>query len=86
MNPNNSIYDGLNYTTKEINSTFKIWVYGNDKLTGKNIDTIIGVSGLIKLIGIDLTNSFLDRAFDTVNSDKCICKLRRGIKVTFYYY
>lgn len=85
MNPNNSIYDGLNYTTKEVNSTFKMWAYGVNA-DGTKIDTIIGVSGLIKLVGVDLANSFLNRAFATVNDDKCICKLRRGLKVTFYYY
>lgn len=85
MNPNNSIYDGLNYTTKEVNSTFKIYVFGFNG-DGEKLHTIVGVSGLIKLVGIELANAFLDRAFNTTNSDKCICKLRRGLTITFYYY
>ena len=32
-----------------------------------------------------LANNLLDRAFDT-KGDKCVCKLRRGLKVTFYYH
>lgn len=84
INPN--IYDGLDYTTKEINSTFKIWAYGYNH-NGIKIDTLIGVSGLIQLIGIDLTNTLVGRAFnETINSDKAICKLRRGLKITFYNY
>jgi len=76
-------YTGLNYSTKEINRAFKIWVYGFGE-DGNKIDTLVGVSGLIKLIGVDLANTFIDRAFNTINDDKCICKLRRGIKITFY--
>jgi hypothetical protein len=83
MSPNNNIYDGLEYTTKQINSSFKMWVYGKTK-DGQRIDTLVGVSGLIKLVGIDLANTFVDRAFNAVDDDKCICKLRRGIKITFY--
>jgi hypothetical protein len=86
MSVDNSIYNGLWYSTKQINSSFKIWVYGRLE-NGYKLDTLVGVSGLINLIGIDLTNKFVDRAFnDTVDADKCICKLRRGIKITFYNY
>lgn len=81
---NSTIYNGLNYTTKEINSTFKIKVSGVN-FEGKRINVLVGVSGLIKLIGIDLTNKLLNRAFDC-QQDKEVCRLRRGLKVTFYYY
>lgn len=83
MNLSNNIYDGLEYTTKQINSSFKMWVYGKTK-DGKRIDKLVGVSGLIELCGIEIANSFVDRAFNTVDDDKCVCKLRRGIKITFY--
>jgi hypothetical protein len=84
MNPNNNnIYDGLEYTTKQINSSFKMKVFGKTK-DGQKINTLVGVSGLVKLVGTDLANSFVDRAFNTVDDDKCICRLRRGIKITFY--
>ena len=44
------IYNGLEYTTKEINRTFKIKV--NGLFNGKKINTLVGVSGLIKLVGV----------------------------------
>lgn len=72
----------LNYTTKEINRNFKVKVsgiYNNSK-----INTLVGVSGLIRLVGdIALTNRLLDRAFSSMD-DKVCCKLRRGIRITFY--
>lgn len=73
----------LNYSTREINRTFKIKVYGY--VDGRKIDTLVGVSGLLRLIGAELANKMLAKAFRTAD-DKQICKLRRGIKVTFYYY
>ena len=83
MNPAN-IYNGLNYTTKEINRTFKIKVSGVN-FKGKRMNVLVGVSGLIKLVGVELTNKLLNRAFDS-QGDKEICKLRRGLKITFYLY
>ena len=38
------IYNGLEYTTKEINRTFKIKV--NGLFNGKKINTLVGVYGL----------------------------------------
>ena len=73
----------LNYTTREINRNFKIKVSGIYE--GQKISTLVGVSGLLKIVNdIDLTNRLLDRAFNS-GSDKEICKLRRGIKVSFYW-
>lgn len=46
------IYNGLEYTTKEINRTFKIKV--NGLFNGKKINTLVGVSGLIKLVGVQM--------------------------------
>jgi len=77
-----SIYKGLDYSTKEINGNFKIKVFGFDE-NGKKLNIAVGVSGLIRLIGIDLTNKIVNRAFNS-NDDKCVCKLRRGINITFY--
>ena len=74
----------LNYSTKMINATFKIKVYGKDE-NGKRINKLVGVAGLIALIGVDLMNKLLKRAFACMQ-DACYCKLRRGIKVTFYNY
>ncbi len=72
----------LNYSTREINMDFRIKVYGYDE-NGTQINTLVGVSGLIALIGLELANKFLERAYRLV-SDKTVCKLRRGLQVTFY--
>lgn len=72
----------LQYTTKFINSNFRIKVFGFDEL-GNKINKLVGVSGIIKLIGIEFLNKFLKRAIACMD-DKCECKLRRGLKVTFY--
>lgn len=83
-NMNTSIYNVLAYTTSEINANLKIKV--NGIFNGKKINTLVGVSGLIRIIGdIDLVNKMFKKALNTLE-DKLACKLRRGIKVTFYYY
>lgn len=72
----------LNYTTREINKNFKIKVSG--QFEGHKVHTLVGVSGLLKIVGdIELTNRLLDRAFNSMN-DCEVCKLRRGIKISFY--
>ena len=72
----------LKYTTRNINHNFKIKVAGNYE--GRKVNTLVGVTGLVKMVGdIDLTNRLLDRAFATMD-DVCVCKLRRGIKISFY--
>lgn len=72
----------LKYTTKEINRNYKIKVSG--VYDGNKINTLVGVAGLIRLVGyIELTNRLLDRAFNDM-TDCCVCKLRRGIKISFY--
>ena len=79
-----SIYNGLEFSTREINENFKIKVHGIN-FEGPNMNKLVGVSGLIRLIGVELTNKVLTRAFKSTN-DKCECRLRRGLKVTFYYF
>lgn len=72
----------LKYTTREINANYKIKVSG--LYDGKKINTLVGVSGLLQIVNdIDLTNRLLDRAFATLD-DKVCCKLRRGVRITFY--
>ena len=78
-----SIYNGLKYTTREINRNYKIKV--NGIVDGKKVNIAVGVSGLIRIVGdIELVNRLLDRAFNCYG-DKEVCKLRRGVKITFYY-
>lgn len=72
----------LAYATAVINRNFRIKVAGVDA-NGNRINTLVGVSGLLKLIGIELANKFLNRAFNCLE-DVCICKLRRGLKISFY--
>ena len=73
----------LKYTTREINANYKIKVSG--LFDGQKVNTLVGVSGLIKMVNdIELTNRLLDRAFSCME-DKCVCKLRRGIKISFYF-
>lgn len=72
----------LNYTTREINRNFKIKVSG--QFEGQKIHTLVGVAGLLKVVGdVALTNRLLNRAFNTMN-DVEVCRLRRGIKISFY--
>lgn len=50
-----SIYNGLKYTTKEINRNYKIKV--NGIVDGKKVNVAVGVSGLIRIVGdIGLVN------------------------------
>jgi len=79
-----NIYTGLNYKVAEINRNYKIKVSGVN-FDGKKIHTLLGVYGLIKLVGVELTNTLVTRAFNSTD-DKCECKLRRGLKVTFYIF
>ena len=72
----------LTYSTREINRNFRIKVSGVD-MNGNKVHKLVGVSGAIALIGIELLNKFLTRAFNSLG-DCCVCKLRRGLKVSFY--
>ena len=74
-------YNGLRYTTREINRNYKIKVAG--LVDGSKVNTLVGVSGLIGMVGGEMANKLLDRAFRCMD-DKQICKLRRGLKITFY--
>ena len=75
--------DVLNYTTATINKNFRIKVYGVDNM-GNRINKLVGVAGILALIGVELLNKFLNRAFHCMD-DVCVCKLRRGLKVSFYF-
>ena len=70
------------YTSKFINQNFRIKVYGRDE-NGRRINTLLGVSGIIALIGERLFTKFVQRAL-TCMQDVCVCKLRRGLQVSLY--
>ena len=72
----------LVYSTRDINHNFRIKVSGVDN-EGNKIHSLVGVSGALNLIGAELLNKFLKRAFASTD-DVCVCKLRRGLKFSFY--
>ena len=74
----------MTYMTSTINRDFRIKVNGIDN-EGNKINTLVGVSGCSALIGEVMMEKFLDRAY-TQGLDACTCKLRRGLKVTFYVF
>lgn len=78
----NEIMENLNYTSRYINRNFLLKVAGIDN-KGNRINTLVGVTGMVALIGVDLFNKFIDRAINA-GDDKCVCRLRRGIRVTLY--
>lgn len=70
------------FSIKFINMNFRIKVYGVDA-NGNRINKLVGVRGILELIGAELLEKFLNRAL-AAGLDKCVCKLRRGLKVTLY--
>jgi hypothetical protein len=70
------------FSSKFINQNFRIKVFGRDE-NGKKINTLVGVSGIIRLIGEELFYKFVQRALDCM-LDVCVCKLRRGLQVSLY--
>ncbi len=69
-------------SSKYINANYRIKVYGVLE-SGEKVNKLVGVSGIIAIIGVDFLNKFLERAESSMQ-DSTTCKLRRGIKVTFY--
>jgi hypothetical protein len=70
------------FSTKFINSNFRIKVFGRTE-DGRKINTLMGVSGIIAMIGEELFYKFVQRALDCMK-DVCVCKLRRGLQVSLY--
>lgn len=71
------------YSKSYINRNYLIKVYGISP-AGEKINILVGVSGAISLIGEVLFYKFLGRAERDINNDVTVCKLRRGIKFSFY--
>lgn len=72
----------LRFSSRFINLHFRLKVYGTDVL-GNKVNKLVGVAGMIALIGVDMFNKLLDRAAQC-REDVCVCKLRRGLKISFY--
>lgn len=73
---------GQKFSSKFINQNFRIKVFGRTE-DGKKINTLMGVSGIIAMIGEELFYKFIQRALDCMQ-DVCVCKLRRGLQVSLY--
>lgn len=72
----------LSFSTRSINLNFRIKV--NGMYNGKKLNTLVGVSGLLAIVDDnEITNKLIAKAF-SCKGDKLVCKLRRGIKITFY--
>ncbi len=70
------------YTSKQINFEWIIKVSG--MFNGVKINKAVGVKGFREIVGDDaLAERLLDRAFESM-ADKVVCKLRRGVKISFY--
>jgi hypothetical protein len=71
----------MNYTTKEINQQFIIKVYG------RGLNTAVGCRGFYALLedSPELAAKLVDKAMNC-REDKIAFKLRRGVKITFYYH
>ena len=73
---------GQKFSSKFINQNFRIKVFGRTE-DGRKINTLMGVSGIIAMIGEELFYKFIQRALDCMR-DVCVCKLRRGLQVSLY--
>ena len=71
------------YSTSYINRNYLIKVNGLSP-SGCRLNVLVGVSGAIALIGEELFYKFVGRAERDINKDVTVCKLRRGIKFSFY--
>ena len=69
--------------TSYINLNYLIKIYGLAP-DGSKVNTLVGVSGAIALIGEELFYKFVGRAERDLQHDVTVCKLRRGIKFSFY--
>lgn len=76
----------MTYSTSQINRDFRIKVYGYNN-SDERLNLLVGVSGLIRLVGEELADTLVKRAFKNsyfVQNGKVVCKLRRGLIITFY--
>lgn len=72
----------LALSSAQINRSWRLKVYGIDA-AGRRVNKLVGVAGLVALIGIEMLNKLLRRAVNCM-LDVCHCKLRRGLKISFY--
>lgn len=73
----------MNYTISQINKDFKIVIEARENGV-RVMRHLVGVAGLIDFVGAELSNKFVARAYASINSDVCVCRLRSGKVVSFY--
>ena len=66
----NNNKNGLAYSSKDINRNFRIKVSGVDA-QGRKVHKLVGVAGAIALIGVEMLNKLLKRAFACMD-DVCL--------------
>ena len=71
----------MTLSTSQINKNFHIKVHG--VFNGRKVNTLVGVSGLIRMVGEEFAEKFSLKAWDMM-TDSQQFKLRRGLRVTFY--
>ena len=59
-------FNSVQYTSKFINANFRIKALGLNAL-GEKINTLVGVSGAIALIGAELLVKFISRAIKVMS-------------------
>ena len=74
----------MDYSPTYINRNYLIKVYDFDN-EGTRLNKLLGVSGLIALVCVELANKFINRA-ERDGKDCTVCKLRRGLKVSLYLH
>lgn len=67
--------------TTYVNRNWRMKVSGQNE--GKRVHKLVGVSGLIEIVGMDLFFKMVLKAKEKAE-DKVVFKLRRGLLVTFY--
>ena len=71
----------LNEFSVLMNRNFAVFVDYNDDF-GKKVHCPVGYAGLYALIGENWCHKLILRAFNA-GADKCIFKLRRGLRIEF---
>ena len=77
-------YKQLDQVSLNINEKDEFVMIVGHTGSGKSTLVQIGVSGLVGLIGVELTEKFITRALNS-KKDSVKCCLRRGLQVTLYF-
>jgi len=67
---------------RELSTNFRVKVYSSSDC-GKTLNSLVGYSGLIDLIGLELADKFITNAILS-DQQNVVNNLRRGLKITFY--